>query len=80
MDIELARQAIRAAFRSQHELSELVPSLKDRCEPNEYRDFAKAIAFALHTINVALTNTLTSIYPELEKEIEESIAKHGRYI
>ena len=80
MNIDVARHVARAAFRSSHELSELVPFLNDRLGAEEYAAYAKAIGLAIAAIQVDLMNKLVADHPGLEAEIEASIAKHGRYV
>jgi hypothetical protein len=80
MDINLARHVIRAAFRNARELSDLMRLLKAHCDAEEYKDYALGIAEAIDGINVALTNKVLSVYPELKNEIEASLAKYDRYL
>ena len=80
MNIDIARYVARAAFKSSHELSELVPFLNDRLGAEEYAAYAKAIGLAIAAIQVDLMNKLVADHPGLEAEIEASIAKHGRYV
>ena len=46
MDIELAREIVRTAFRSSAELQALLPVLKRRCGEEEYKGYALGIAAA----------------------------------
>jgi hypothetical protein len=80
MDIDLARHVVRAAFRSSHELGELLPVLKEHCSEEEYRAYTKAIATAIASIQLELTNRAASEHPGLEQEIEVSMNKYGRYL
>lgn len=80
MDIALARDVLRIAFRSSSELQSLLMMLKERCSQDEYQNYARGIAAAIDAIGVALTNNVLKAYPELTAEIEASIAKEGRYI
>ena len=80
MNIDIARHVARAAFKSSHELSELVPFLNDRLGAEEYAAYAKAIGLAVAAIQVDLMKKLVTDHPGLEAEIEASIAKHGRYV
>lgn len=79
MNIQLARDVIRAAFRSTSELGNLLPTLKEQCSPDEYKAYALGIAAAIDAI---MTNTISravQTHPDLAKEVDEQIAKHGRY-
>jgi hypothetical protein len=80
MDIDMARDVLRAAFRSSSELQSLLGPLKQRCNADEYTDYARGIAAAVDAIGVGLIKKATAAYPELTEEIEASIAKHGRFV
>ncbi len=67
------------AFRSSSELGRLLRPLKERCAPDEYRDYARGIAAAIDAIGVHLINKAIAAYPELSSEIDASITNHGRY-
>jgi hypothetical protein len=79
MDIELARDMIRAALRSGSELQDLLSVFKERCDPEEYKDYSRGIAMAMDAIGVALTNKALAAHPELRAEVDARIATHGRY-
>ena len=80
MDINLARHVIQSAFRSGRELEGLLAVLKEHCKPDEYQTYAKAIATSIASIQLEIVNRITSSFPELETELEASIAKYGRYV
>lgn len=80
MDIDTAREVVRAAFRGSSELQRLIGPLKERCSPDEYRDYARGVAVAIDAIGVNLINKAIAAYPELNSEIETSIARHGRFV
>ena len=79
MDIDLARDLVRSSFRISADLQALLPTIKARCSEEEYRDLALGVARAIDSIGVALINKALAAYPELEQEIEATIAKDGRY-
>jgi hypothetical protein len=79
MDVDLARDMIRTAFRSSSELQNFLEVLKQRCSPEQYKDYSRGIASAIDAIGVALINTALAAHPELNAEVEASIAMHGRY-
>jgi len=79
MEIEVARDVVRAAFRSSSELQQLLATLKGRCRPEEYQVYARNIAAAIDAIGVSLINKTLAEHPELKSEIETSITKTGRY-
>jgi len=79
MDIETARDVVRAAFRSSSELQTLLVSLRGRCRQDEYQDYARNIAAAIDAIGVSLINKALTEHPQLSAEIDAGIAEHGRY-
>lgn len=80
MDIEVARHVVRAGFRSARELDSLLSLLKMHCGAEEYAVYAKAIARAVASIHLEVMNKAIAAYPELEGEIEASIARYERYL
>jgi hypothetical protein len=80
VDIDVARHVIRIAFRASGELQSLFSLLKAHCNPDEYESFAKAIATAIASINLEVMDRAIATHPDLESEIEASIAKHERYL
>jgi hypothetical protein len=79
MDIDFARQVIRASFRASAELQELLLLSKGRLKPDEQKEFALGIAGAIYGIAVATMNKALAAHPELEAEIEADLAAYGRY-
>jgi len=79
MDISLARTVLRGAFRSADELQQLLPKLKEGCDADEYASYSKAIATAVAEIALEVTNRVITDHPDLEAEVEESIARTGTY-
>lgn len=78
MTIDIARLLIAAALRASGELSALIPVLKDRCEPDEYRGYLLEIAAAIDAVQAPLINKALVAYPDLARGIEENIARTGR--
>jgi hypothetical protein len=79
MNVNLARDMIKTAFRSSSELQDFLGVLKQRCSPEEYKDYSRGIAAAIDAIGVALINKALAAHPELNGEVEASIARHGQY-
>jgi hypothetical protein len=79
MDVELARDMIRTAFRSGSELQDLLKVLKNRCSAEEYSDYSRGIAAAMDAIGVALINKALAAHPQLSAEVDASLASHGHY-
>jgi hypothetical protein len=80
MDIDMAREVVRAVFRSGSELEHLLSPLRERCSPEEYRDYARGVAAAVDAIGVQLIKGATAAYHELNSEIETSIASRGHFV
>lgn len=80
MEKDLARHLIRTAFRTTHELQDTLSLLKQHIGASEYRECASGIAAAIDAINVALINKALATYPDLEGEIETSLARYDRFI
>lgn len=80
MDIDVARHSVRQSFRIGRELQDVMMFLKERCEPDDYRQHAINIATAIDAVNTALLKPAIAAYPNLEKEVEEQISAYGRYL
>lgn len=80
MDIDVARHIIRQSFRIGRDLQDVMLFLKERCEPDDYNQYAIDIATAIDAVNTALLKKAITAYPDLEKEIEEQIKVYGRYL
>ena len=78
MDKTVAREIIRAVFRSESELETLLSVLKARCSPDDYKFYARQVATAIDGINVALLSKVLSRFPELQAEIESNLTRTGR--
>jgi hypothetical protein len=78
MDKTLAWDLIRVSFRTARELQDLLPRLKEQCGAEDYKDFARGIAAAIHGINTALMDKAIAAHPELAARIEADLAKVGR--
>jgi hypothetical protein len=57
----------------------MLPLLRERCEPEEYQVYAKGIASVLAEMSLAVTNKVIAEHPELEVEVEASLATSGTY-
>jgi hypothetical protein len=78
MGKDVAREIVRAVFRSGSELENLLSLLKARCSSDDYQLFARHVATAIDGINVALLNKVLTRFPELQAEIESNLAQTGR--
>jgi hypothetical protein len=77
MDKEVAREVIRAVFRCGDELQKLLRVLKERCSPEDYKDYARQVTMAIDDIDAALLEKVLSQFPELKGEIEANLARSG---
>lgn len=80
MDIDLARHIVRVNFRCSRELQDLMQLLKQQLPEAEYKVQARGIATAIASMGDALMNRAVAARPELEREIEASMAKFDRYL
>jgi hypothetical protein len=80
MEIDAARCLARQSFKAARNLQDALQFLKERCDPDEYKDFAFDIAKAIDAVSIALLNKALKAHPELEQEIEQQISVHGRYL
>jgi hypothetical protein len=78
MKADAAWQIVKAGFRSSAELQGLLEFLKSNCSPQEYQIFSRAIATAIHSINVELTDRVLRDHPEMAERIESDLARFGR--
>jgi len=80
MDKDIARHIAKVAFRSWSQMADLVYWLKFHCEPAEHKEIGKAIARACGEVIFEVQNKMYALYPELEREYEETIKKYERSI
>jgi hypothetical protein len=78
MDSTLAWDLVRVSFRVARELQELLPRLKEQCSAEDYQDYARGIAGAIHGVNTALLDKAIASHPELAARIEADLADFGR--
>ena len=78
MDKETAGEVIRAAFRSGAELEKLLPVLKERCNAEDYKEYARQVGLAIDGIDAALLDKVLAQFPDLDAEIEANMARAGR--
>ena len=78
MDKDLAREVIRAAYRSGSELEKLIGVLKERCSADDYKLYLRQVATAIDGIHVALVDKVLTRYPELEAEMQANLARTGK--
>lgn len=78
MNKDVAREIIRASYRSGSELERLIPLLKKQCTADEFKHLVRQVAMAIDHINTALIDDVIERFPELEAEIEANIARTGR--
>jgi len=80
MERELAKHVVVTGFRSSSVLQELIPLLKKHCNPDEYEQFAKAIASVIAETSLEILNPIFQKYPDLKEEVDKKIDKYGKFI
>jgi len=78
MNKDVAREIIRASFRSERELENLSGFLKERCGPNDYKELVRSIAIAIDGINVELVKKALTMFPDLKLEMESNLKRTGQ--
>lgn len=73
MNVELAREIIRASLASSATLQALLPTMRSQLSPGEYRELARSVAKVIDMIGVSLIASATKAHPELMREIEENL-------
>jgi len=77
MDKNIARELAVAAIKSSSVLTNLLPSLKDRCRPGEYEEMRKSISGIAADISIEVLHRIFKEHPDLERELDEAI-RSGR--
>ncbi len=78
MDQQTGWAIIKSTFRCGAELQELLHLLKERCDPQEYRNYARRIATAIDAVHVQLTHEVFAQHPSLKDKIESDLEKFWR--
>lgn len=66
-------------MRSARELQDLLPLIREHCDPAEYEACAKAIASVVAEISLGLQKTVFENNPEVKAEVEEAVTRYGVY-
>jgi len=77
MNRDLARQVAVGALRASTQLNSLLPLLKAQCDLGEYARLLRGVASVCGHINREILGPVFTEHPDLEKDLEESINKHG---
>lgn len=80
MDKELAEYVVKVAFKSESDLIDLIPLLKEHCNENEYKKLAVAIATVAATINTEILDIVYDAHPEIRNDVDRKINEYGRLI
>lgn len=80
MDKDLAQHVAMTAWQSFGRLESLIPVLKKHCDQDEFKTYLKAIAAAGSAIHQEILQRVISAHPELEKDLDEKIAKYQKWI
>jgi len=79
-DIDLARHLLRVDFRCTRDLQDALQLLKEQLPEPAFRAYAEPIAAAIAAVGNALSNRVIAEHPELEQEIDASLATYGRIL
>jgi len=77
MDKELAMLIVNAAIRSQRELGDIVPLIKEHCTPEEYNVLLLATGSAIYEASLIMERVY-DLHPKLKDEFEGRLNKFGR--
>jgi hypothetical protein len=80
MEKELAKHVVTVGFHSLSLLEGLIPLLKEHCSDEEYQEYVKSIATVAADMSTEIFNKIFRQYPDLEKEVEQTINKYGKFI
>lgn len=80
MNNELAEYVVKIAFKSESDLNDLIPLLKEHCNANEYKKLAVAIATVSATINTEILNLVYDGHPKIRDNVDRKINEYGRLI
>ena len=80
MNKEIATYIVRCSYSVNRELGDVLIFLKSNLHTDDYKNYALGISAAIDGVNVALLNKVLALYPELEAEIESSLAKYDRFL
>ena len=80
MDKSVARHIVMESFTARRHLENLLHFMKLHCSDEEYQTYLKACAHSIATIGHEIDNRVFALFPEMEKEVEESVKRYGRYI
>lgn len=77
MDRDVATIVTTAVTYSISHLAELVPFLKENCEPETYRTFLDAISRAIYETGL-VRECAFDRFPDIKEEMEARLNKYGR--
>ena len=77
MDEDLARIVIGNAARAAGSVGNLVPMLKDKCEPELYDELKRGVGGAVYGIYESILEPVWRRFPHLKEEFERNIERYG---
>jgi hypothetical protein len=80
LDKDLAHHVAMTAWQSFGKLERLIPLLRKHCGQDEFKIYLKAIAVAGSTIHHEILDRVICEHPELEKDLDEKVAKYQKWI
>ena len=77
MNPDLSRHVAHVAFRASANLNDLLPIIREHATEEEYQSFLAAISAISGDIAFKLLKRLYDEHPDIEREIDDRIAKYG---
>jgi hypothetical protein len=78
MDKELARLIVNAANRSQRELADIAPLIKEHCSTEEHGVLSLAIGSAIYEAGLVMERVF-ELQPGIKDEFKARLDKFGRF-
>lgn len=80
MNRDVAKQVATAAVQASTQLTSLLPTLKAECDSVEYDRLLRSVASVCGHISREILHPVFAEHPDLEKDLEKSVNKHGRVL
>jgi len=80
MDRDSAKHVATATVQASTRLTSVLPLLKAQCDSAEYARLLRSIASACGHIAREILHPIFAEHPDLEKEFEESVNRHGKVL
>lgn len=80
MNKDFARHMSAVAWRSSGLLGNLMPLLREHCDPGEYESMRRAIAGLIGQIHDVILSRVYETHPEIEAEVKAKVERFGHVI